>query len=163
MKTIGNRLAFVLCLVLAGAALAKPAAPAKSWRKDNECSWWLAGADGKSHRASIAQSSDGVLFSLTDPAFASWSETDQIKVELRADHDDKRVVAAEGWVTRVAGYGMLGFYLEAEALTKVAGAGVLEVRRDRRVVVEQRLRATPKEAELLACVPVASSGSSDSE
>lgn len=163
MRTTGSSLAFVASLVLVGAALAKPVAPAKSWTKVNECSWWLAEADGKSHRASIAQSSDGVLFSLTDAAFASWSETDQIKVELRADHDDKRVVAAEGWVTRVAEYGMLGFYLEAEALAKVAGAGVFELRRDGRVVAEQRLRATPKEAELLACVPVVSSGSSDSE
>jgi len=159
MRMTGSSLALVACLALAGAALAKSLAPAKSWTKDNECSWWLAGADGKSHRASIAQSSDGVLFSLTDAAFASWSETDPIKVELRADRDDKRIVAAEGWVTRVAGYGMLGFYLEAEALAKVAGAGVLEVRRDGRVVVEQLLRATPKEAELLACVPTASSDS----
>ncbi len=163
MKTTGSSLPFVASLVLAGAALAKPAAPETSWKKDNECSWWLAGADGKSHRASIAQSSDGVLFSLTDPEIASWSETDLIKVELRADRDDKRVVAAEGWVTRGTGYGMLGFYLEAEALARVAGARVLEVRRDGRVVVEQLVRATPKKVELLACVPVASSGSSDSE
>lgn len=159
MRMTGSSLALVACLALAGAASAKSLAPAKSWTKDNECSWWLAGADGKSHRASITQSSDGVLFSLSDPAFLTWSETDPVKVELRADHDDRRLVAVEGWVTRGAGFGMLGFYLEAPALRKIAGATALEFRREGRVVVEQLLRATPKEAELLACVPAASSDS----
>jgi len=159
----GSSLAFVTSVVLAGAALGKSLAPAKSWTKDNECSWWLSGADGKSHRASLARSSDGVLFSLSDPVFVSWSETDLIKVELRADQDDKRVAAVESWVTRGEGYGTLGFYLESDALAKVAGAGVLEVWRDGRVVAVLRVRATPKKADLLACVPAASSGSSDSE
>ena len=159
MRLTGSSLVLVAFAMLAGVAAAETVGPSKSWKKDNECSWWLAEADGKSHRASITRSSDGVLFSLSDPAFSTWSETDLVKVELRADHDDRRLVAAEGWVTRGAGFGMLGFYLEAPALRKIAGATVLEFRREGRVVVEQLLRATPKEAELLACVPAASSDS----
>lgn len=159
MRMTGSSLALVACLALAGVASAKSLAPAKSWKKDNVCSWWLAGADGKSHRASIKQSSDGVLFSLADPAFFTWSETDPVKVELRADHDDGRPVAVEGWVTRGADLGILGLYLDAVALRKIAGASALELRRDGRVVVEQVLRATPKESELLDCVPTAPSDS----
>jgi hypothetical protein len=93
----------------------------------------------------------------------TWSEVDRIKVELRFDRDTKRRVVTKGWVTRGEGYAMFGLYLNAAALRKIAGAARLELRRQGKVVVEQRLSATPNKVELLACLPRPSTGPSDSE
>lgn len=144
-------------------SVAPEPAAAKPWRKDNDCLWWLSGADGKSLRASIEQDADGVGLTIADPAFKTWSEVDRIKVELRFDHDAKRRVTTKGWVTRGEGYAMFGLNLSADALGKLGGATTLELRRNGKVVVEQQLSATPTKAELLACVPVPSTGPSDSE
>lgn len=163
MRMTRSSLILMVWVSLAGAAVAGAVAPAKSWTKDNDCSWWLAGADGKSHRASITRSSDGVLFSISDPAFVSWSDADLIQVELRFNRDAKRRVVTKGWVTRGEGYGMFGLYLDAAALRKTAGATTLEFRRQGKVIVEQKLSSTPNKSELLACLPGPSIGPSDSE
>ena len=163
MRMTKSSLILVACVALAGAAASEPLAAAKPWTKENDCSWWLSGTDGKSLRASIEQSPDGVALTISDPAFGTWSEEDRIKVELRFDRDARRRVVTKGWVTRGDGYAMFGLYLNAAALRKIAGATRLELRRQGKVVVEQPLSATPGKAELIACLPRPSTGPSDSE
>lgn len=162
-NSLGLALGVALSVVVAGSAASVPNDETKPWRKDNDCSWWLSAADGKSLRASIGPSSDGVVLTIADPAFATWSQSDRIKVELRLDHDVKRRVLTKGWVTRGEGYAMFGVFMSADALRKMADASALELRRKGKVVVEQKLSGTPSKAELLDCLPGPSSGPSDSE
>ncbi|MCE9524256.1 MAG: hypothetical protein K8S25_17695 [Alphaproteobacteria bacterium] len=168
MRTTKSSLILMACVAFAGLsdaafAASEPATAAKPWTMDNDCSWWLSAADGKSHRASIGQSSDGVVLTISDPAFATWPQEDHIKVELRFDRNAKRRVATTGWVTRGEDYAMFGLFLNAAALRKIAGATTLELRRQGKVAVELQLSATPNKAELLACLPAPSTGHSDSE
>ncbi len=136
----------------------------KPWVKDNDCSWWLSGDDGKSHRASITQGEDGLLLSVSDRAFAAWPEEDRPLVELRFNRDPRRQATAEGWATHGSeGLAMFGLILSEEALRSMAEATMLELRRDGALVVELPLADTPSQAELEACVPPPYDGRSDSE
>jgi len=136
----------------------------KPWVKDNDCSWWLSGADGKSHRASITQGDDGLVLSVSDPAFTTWSDEDRPLVELRFNKDPKRQATAEGWVTHGGeGPSMFGLFLSEAALKAMADATTFELRRDGTLIVELPLVDTPNQADLEACVPPPNDGRSDSE
>lgn len=138
--------------------------PAKPWVKEDECRWWLSGADGKILRASIEAGSDGVAMTISDPAFKTWSESERPKVELRFNKDDSRRATAEGWASLAGGAAsMFGLYLDATAMKAMGGATMLELSRDGKTVVTLPLADTPSEAELVACIPKPSAYPSDSE
>jgi hypothetical protein len=151
-------------VALAACGQSGPAQAAKPWAKEDACRWWLSDADGKSLRASIEQSSDGLVLTVSDDAFRTWSELETPKVELRFDRDPKRRATLEGWVSLGGGtVGMFGLYLDATARKAMGEATTLELFRDGKLVVTLPLAATPTAAELEACVPPPSTGSSDSE
>lgn len=159
----------ILFALLGSLAIAPPlhaaadAAPIKPWDKESECSWWLSGPDGKIHHASIGQSPDGVVMTLSDPAFKTWSESDFHKVELRFNKDAKRKMVGEGWVSLGGGQtSMLGVFLDAAGMKAMDRATFLEVRRGGVLAMELPLAATPTEAELKACI-MPPSEHSDSE
>lgn len=154
-----------LSLVAAVALTACGQTPAaKPWVKEDQCRWWLSGANGKELRASIEASSDGVAMTISDPAFKTWSESERPKVELRFNKDDARRASAEGWVSLAGGAAsMLGLYLDPIAMKAMGSATLLELSRDGKTVVTMPLAATPSEAELVACIPPPSDGHSDSE
>lgn len=139
------------------------AAPTKPWERESECRWWLSGDDGKKLRASIGQSTDGVVLTVADPVFKSWSESDLHKVELRFNKDTKRKAVTEGWVSLGGGHAsMFGLYLDSDAMKAMDRATLLELRRDGVLAVELPLAGTPSQAELEGCV-LPPSEHSDSE
>jgi hypothetical protein len=153
---------------LSAAAFAAPAqiaaAPVvKPWDKESECSWWLSGDDGKRLRASIGQSPDGVVVTLSDDVFKSWSESELPKVEVQFNKDPKRKYVTEGWVSTGGGtVGMFGFFLNDAGFKAMDRATLLELRRDGKLAVAIPLAATPTAAELKGCV-MPPSEHSDSE
>lgn len=158
----------VLCLLafsaLAACGESAPVQGAKPWKKESECGWWLSGADGKSLRASISQGSDGLILTVADQAFRSWSEEDRPLVELRFDKQAGRRATVEGWVSLGDdAASMFGLYLDGPARKAMDRATFLELSRDGKTVVTMPLAATPSQAELDACVPPPSSSESDSE
>lgn len=164
MKRVRLLLALPFGIALAAAT---PTAPVKPWvpRAEVDCNWWLSGADGKSHVASIEQG-DELMLSLSDAAFMAWSELEQPQVELIFDDDPKRRVFVEGWATH-AGAGStsssFGLYLDAAARRALGGATRLKLRRDGKAILDLRLAATPSQAALDACVPPPNGLDSDEE
>ncbi|MFM9864486.1 MAG: hypothetical protein ACKVRO_12850 [Micropepsaceae bacterium] len=157
-------LAAVALAALAACGESVPAQVAKPWKKESECGWWLSGADGKSLRASISQGSDGLILTLADPVFRSWSETDRPLVELRFDKQAGRRAIVEGWVSLGDdAASMFGLYLDGAARKAMDRATMLELSRDGKLVLTMPLAGTPAQAELDACVPPPSSEESDSE
>jgi hypothetical protein len=153
----------LVALTLCGSAVAAPANVVKPWDKESECSWWLSADDGKSLHASIGQSPDGVVLTLSDPVFKTWSESEFHKVELRFNKDPKRKMVGEGWVSLGGGHAqMFGLFLDAAGMKAMDRATLLEVRRSGVVIVELPLAATPTEAELKGCI-MPPSEHSDSE
>ena len=143
---------------------AKQDAPGKPWAKKYDCDWWLSRDDGRSLRASIGQSDEGLLLSIADPKFLAWSEVDHPKVELRFNKDPNRRVMTEGWVSHVGKEtSIFGTYLSAEALKAMSKATTLELHRDGKLMIELPLVDTPSQAELEACIRPPNTGSSDSE
>jgi hypothetical protein len=135
-------------------AAAETPAPIKPWNKESECSWWLSADDGKSLRASIGQSPDGVVLTLSDLVFKTWSESEFHEVELRFNKDAKRKALAEGWVSLGGGHtSMFGVFLDIAAMKAMDRATLLEVRRAGALVMALPLAATPTKAELEGCVP----------
>jgi hypothetical protein len=160
----GLALAAVAALLGCGSAVAAPATTVKPWDKESECRWWLSADDGKSHQASIGQTYDGVVLSVSAPAFKTWSESDLHKVELRFNKDPKRKMVGEGWVSLGGGHAqMLGVFLDAAGMKAMDRATLLEVRRGGVLAAELPLAATPTEAELKGCIIPPSSEHSDSE
>ena len=163
------RLPLAALAALAGLTLAAapPVPPVKPWvpHADIGCDWWLSGADGKSHVASIGQG-DELMLSFSDAAFMAWSDLKRPRVELIFDSDPKRRVFVEGWATH-GGAGSsnssFGLYLDAAARRALGGATRLELRRDGKAVIDLRLAATPSQAELDACVPPPKGPNSDEE
>lgn len=156
--------AMVLGAVAVGAA---SPAPVKPWVLHAEiaCDWWLSGADGKRHVASIGQG-DELMLSFSDAAFMAWSESERPRVELIFNHDPKRRVFVEGWATH-GGAGStsssFGFYLDAAARRAMGKATRVELRRNGKPVIGLPLAATPSKAELDACVPPPKGPNSDEE
>ncbi|MCY7281093.1 MAG: hypothetical protein LH610_09415 [Sphingomonas bacterium] len=162
-----KRVRLLLALAVGIAPSAASPAPVKPWvpHAEVECNWWLSGADGKSHAASIEQG-DELMLSLSDAAFVAWSELEQPQVELIFNNDPKRSVFVEGWATH-GGAGStsstFGLYLDAAARRTLGGATRLKLRRDGKAIIDMRLAATPSQAALDACVPPPKGPNSDEE
>lgn len=157
----------ILAGSLAGAAaLAAPdgSGHVGSWEQQHPCGWWLAAAGGVAHRASIASGEDGLVLSVTDPAFAAWPEEERPIVELRFDGDPAGAIEAESWSTHGSdGGATLGLFLDADARALMAGAASLELWRDDAPVLEIPLAGAPGAADLETCVPPPGTASADSE
>ena len=146
-------LSALLAALLSGAAGAvAPATPvgsaAKPWEAtpDMDCDWWLSREDGHSHRASIDQGS-GLSMGLSDTAFDTWPQSDHVPVLLRFNHDAKRMVTVDAWVTHSDGAPtMIGFILDARARRALGGATRLEVVDHGKTLVDLPLAATPSAA-----------------
>jgi hypothetical protein len=131
------------------------AASGQQWEREHECGWWLSEEDGVRHLASIGQGDGAMMLSVSDPAFAAWSEEDRPVVELIFDGDPQKQFEAEGWATHGGDpdSASFGLYLEPEELAALAGATQLEMRRDGRPVVDITLTGNLDPADLEACVP----------
>jgi hypothetical protein len=156
--------AAVAFVALAACGERAPVQAAMPWKKESACGWWLSGADGKSLRASISQGSDGLILTLADPVFRTWSEEERPVVELRFDRQAGRRATAEGWVSLGDdAASVFGLYLDGTARKAMDRATTLELSREGKVVLTMPLAGTPAQAELDACVPPPSSAESDSE
>ena len=151
-----------VALVACGSGDAVQGAPVAPWTKESDCSWWLSRDDGKSLRASISRGEDGVILTLADPVFNTWSDSGQPRVELRFNKDSKRRVLTDGWVSSGGDWGMFGLHLSDDTFRVMDRATNIELLHDGALVFEQPLAQTPTQAELEACVPTPGA-QSDSE
>jgi hypothetical protein len=144
----------MLLLAIALAAAVPHHATVKPWDHEGDCRWWLSGEDGNRHLASIGQGDTGIVITVSDPLFMTWSESDRPEVQLRFDGDPKRTVTTQGWVSTGGGtVGMLGMELDADARAKFAEATSLEILRGGELLVKIPLAETPNAEELEACLP----------
>jgi hypothetical protein len=143
-------------LLASGASAARAEqVPAQQWEREHECGWWLSEEGGVRHLASIGQGDGAMMLSLSDPAFAAWSEEDRPMVELILDGDLQNRVEAEGWATHGGepASASFGLYLEPDDLAALARATQLQMRRDGQPIVDITLAGNLELADLEACVP----------
>jgi hypothetical protein len=141
--------------MMSSAPTSAAAASEQQWERQHECEWWLSEEDGVRHLASVGPGDGAMMLSVSDPAFAAWSEVDRPLVELIFDGDPQKRVEAEGWATHGGDpdSASFGLYLKPEALAALAEATQLQMRRDGQPVMAITLAGNLELADLEACVP----------
>lgn len=142
-----------LAAIVLAAALA--AAPVKPWEEEGDvgCHWWLSGADGREHRASIGQGDDDPVLTISDRAFLPFTEEMRVPVTVRIDGSRKRRFTASAWSSSIVGDGerMLGMFLDAGARRAFGGARRIEVIHAGKVLADLPLAKTPSRRMLDFC------------
>jgi hypothetical protein len=127
--------------------------PAFSFEKHSEwdCDWALRESGGPI-RGSIRRSEQSPVLEIFDPAFTSWSDNEEPKLELSAGTEEKRVAALSYVIHWKEKGSALSIFLDEDVRPIVGGASQLHIWSDGRPVLNLKLSNTPSPAELAACV-----------